>query len=506
MLARIAVLALVAATQGASLPAPTELRLEYLPSPVLGVTELQPRFGWNLGDTSGLDRGTNQVAYSISVTNTDTSAVVWDSGTVASDHGYGVVYNGTALKAETAYSWSVKWSSGSGIWSETSSASFEMGLPAESDWEGAQWIGSSDQKQFRVAFDVPAGASIKRARAYIAAPGCHSIYANGKAGGDELGVCPWTQFGHTVLYQPHDLTSLLKTGPNAIGLYIGNGMYTDNGGKGPTVKAKVTIDYTVGADAAATQRMVIVSAGAAAPPAPSPGPTPPLPKPTKCTNCGTVKEGGSLKLACRYGIGDVISEVLFASFGTPRGSCEWMMEISIVHYMHCAHYIVLTTSYSLHHTHYTVLTIHPPYPPGTHGAEDSEDFAIEASCHAALSMNATAQLCLGKTSCTLEPKCKGKVCHLAPSAKTSIKDPCNGKLKHFNVAIKCAPPPSPTNSTPTASSRAASIASTAGAAARSRVASYTWKAANGPLRTVNGIKSDDPFIGTTTDLRCAHSH
>ena len=95
-----------------ALPAPIDLRLEYLPSPVLGITELKPRFSWVLDQSAvfpfaSSTRNVNQAAYKIVVTETGGTAV-WDSGEVLSDRSYGVVYNGTTLHAETAYSWSVQ--------------------------------------------------------------------------------------------------------------------------------------------------------------------------------------------------------------------------------------------------------------------------------------------------------------------------------------------------------------------------------------------------------------
>jgi hypothetical protein len=328
-----------------------------------------------------------------------------------------------------------------------------MGLPAESDWDGAQWIGNDNQKQLRVAFDVPAGAMIKRARAYVAAPGCHSIYVNGKAGGDELGVCPWTQFGHTVLYQTHDLTSMLKAGANAVGLYIGNGMYTSHGGKGPTAKAKITIDYTsVDYSANTTQRMVIITNGTGPPPPPSPGPTPPLPKPTTVSACGEAAEHTNLTISCQDK-GTVISEVVFASFGTPRGDCT----------------------------------------------KGKEDFAIDQECHAAQSMDIATKNCKGKASCDFTVACANKKCHLTAGGQAVIlDDPCDMVKKHFDVAVKCSavPSSSSSNAPSSSSSNAPTVVSSAG--------SFSWMAADGPLRTVGtgkgAIPSDDPFVGTTTDL------
>ncbi|MCK7461490.1 MAG: hypothetical protein MZU84_05220 [Sphingobacterium sp.] len=71
----------------------------------------------------------------------------WDSGKIMSDNSIGVSYAGIPLKASTRYIWDVK------VWdrkgkTSTSSSWFETGLmngnPNPEAWEGAEWIGGSD--------------------------------------------------------------------------------------------------------------------------------------------------------------------------------------------------------------------------------------------------------------------------------------------------------------------------------------------------------------------------
>ena len=61
-----------AGTSAASLPAPIDLRVEYMPAPALGITELTPRFSFAIDSSKafgsgGLPRGTKLTAYKITV-------------------------------------------------------------------------------------------------------------------------------------------------------------------------------------------------------------------------------------------------------------------------------------------------------------------------------------------------------------------------------------------------------------------------------------------------------
>ena len=107
----------------------------------------------------------------------------------------------------------------------------------------------------------------------------------------------------------HDITSFTQPGPNAIGLYIGNGMWVSKGGgEGPTVRAKIVIEYTT-SSSASPQQLTLVTRGV----------PPPLPSNHSCSTCASAPERGTANLKCPNG--GKISKVNFASFGTPPGEC-----------------------------------------------------------------------------------------------------------------------------------------------------------------------------------------
>jgi alpha-L-rhamnosidase len=119
----------------------TELCCEYTQNP-LGIDTPSPRFSWILKSEK---RGQMQSAYRILVASNQEKLDAnigdkWDSGKVASDNSINIVYQGKPLSSGEKCHWKARVWDKDGLdsnWSET--ASFEMGLLNESDWQG-QWI------------------------------------------------------------------------------------------------------------------------------------------------------------------------------------------------------------------------------------------------------------------------------------------------------------------------------------------------------------------------------
>ena len=141
-------LLLTAGVTAQQLPPPSSLRVEYMLSPALAISEPKPRFSW-IPKCDSCTRGTRQVAFRITVNKlvahttrgqAGGGTLVWDSGVVNSSQTYGIVYNGSALSAATTYQLGVRWlSSDSGMAMSTPALSlFDVGLLTETDWSGAQ--------------------------------------------------------------------------------------------------------------------------------------------------------------------------------------------------------------------------------------------------------------------------------------------------------------------------------------------------------------------------------
>ena len=119
-----------------------DLRAEYTIAP-LGIDVFQPRFSWQM---ESKQPGSFQKAYQI-VVKDEAGQKVWDSGRIASDISLNIIYAGVSLKPCTSYTWKVL------VWDQlknqhVAESWFETGLmnpdPQLSAWDGAKWIGGSD--------------------------------------------------------------------------------------------------------------------------------------------------------------------------------------------------------------------------------------------------------------------------------------------------------------------------------------------------------------------------
>ena len=220
----------------ASMPAPEHLRVEGLLESVAVISEPLPRFSFLHGElASGGSFGVTQTSYHIKVTETDATAadvIVWDSGDVQTSNCSQIVFAGRALTPFTRYTWSVSWTASTGAKSATATARFETGPLSVGDWQGAGWLNGtkrggagkilSTKSQLRNEFEVPAGQTIVFARVYVAAMGCAHIEVNGRVPMPDLrGICPWPVYSDSARYMTHDVTRLLVTGRNALGVIAG---------------------------------------------------------------------------------------------------------------------------------------------------------------------------------------------------------------------------------------------------------------------------------------------
>ncbi|WP_080238634.1 glycoside hydrolase family 78 protein [Spirosoma rigui] len=201
----------------------------------IGLDVATPRLSWQLVPTVATKRNVKQVAYEIRVGTDAASAAkgtVWQSGRVASDQSVQVPYAGTALRPGQRYTWQVRvWDSPSGKPSDWSAPAFwQTGLLAAANWT-AKWIEAGyaedtinqPSPMFRKAFSAP--KPIRSATLYMTAHGLYEARINGQRVGDAYLTPGWTTYNSHLQYQVYDVTGLLKTGPNAIGVTLGSGWY-----------------------------------------------------------------------------------------------------------------------------------------------------------------------------------------------------------------------------------------------------------------------------------------
>ena len=201
------------------------LLIENLTDPV-GIDIKQPRFSWQLTSDQ---RNVTQTAYEINLSSGKTS--VWKSGKVASDQSVHVPYAGNALQPAKKYTWQVRvWDNHgkTSAWSQP--ASFQTAFFDNSSWK-AKWIEAGFMEDsinrpaqyFRKQFST--NKKIESATAYITAHGMYEAHLNGKRVGDLYLTPGWTSYKKRLQYQVYNVTNLLTTGNNAIGIITGNGWY-----------------------------------------------------------------------------------------------------------------------------------------------------------------------------------------------------------------------------------------------------------------------------------------
>ncbi|MEX2415129.1 MAG: family 78 glycoside hydrolase catalytic domain, partial [Paenibacillaceae bacterium] len=201
---------------------------EYKENP-LGIDVAHPRFSWRIESDR---RGVVQIAYQLQVALEDAefAEVLWDTGEVHSDQSMHIVYQGPPLEARQGYAYRVRVSDGEGSWSDWSpTATFETGLMEHGAWT-AQWISSSETGEGSVPCTMlrktfAAGGKIKRARIYATSLGLYELRLNGARVGDGLLTPGWTSYHHRLQYQTYDVTPMLLTSSNTIGVLLGDGWY-----------------------------------------------------------------------------------------------------------------------------------------------------------------------------------------------------------------------------------------------------------------------------------------
>lgn len=207
---------------------PTKLRCEYAVNP-LNVDVTSPRLFWS-DESSG--RGEHQIAYEILVASSEKNLAtdkgdLWDSGKVVSDETIQIPYAGKPLNSLQPVFWKVRaWDAGEkpSAWSKP--AQWTMGLLHPADWQ-AKWIGAADTNipSILLRREFAVKPRLVRALAVVCGLGEYELTVNGKKIGNDFLSPGWTEYNRTCLYDVRDLTESLKSGNNAVGLELGNGMY-----------------------------------------------------------------------------------------------------------------------------------------------------------------------------------------------------------------------------------------------------------------------------------------
>lgn len=219
-----------------------DVRVEhYSQGRVLGIHEQRPRISWRFINTPP---GFEQEEYELELTRQVSNGTDEISTTkVVSANSYLVPWPLTDAVVESREAWSIRVrAKGKGEayttpWSDH--CVFEAGLTSRNDWMcdrvSAPWAGGTVQGPlpedlFRKEFQVV--GKVVRARLYVTAQGVYEAEINGAAVGDYFLAPGWTVYNRRLQYQTYDVTTMVQTGSNCLGIRVAEGWCTGRFGFG----------------------------------------------------------------------------------------------------------------------------------------------------------------------------------------------------------------------------------------------------------------------------------
>ncbi|KAH6665330.1 putative alpha-L-rhamnosidase [Plectosphaerella plurivora] len=200
----------------------------------LGLDNTHPTLAWQMLQTANCDDdicpGDKQTAYAVqAATNIDdlrAGRFIWDTGVVKSSQ-QNVRFDGD-ISSRDIITWRVRVWDALGYpsgWSPPST--WTVGLLDQSDWGDARWIDYPDRTEnqplplFARQFNI--AKSVADARLYISGVGMHHVTVNGEEVTDEVLAPGYSNYQLSSEYRTYDVSKLLQSGTNAIGVSLGNG-------------------------------------------------------------------------------------------------------------------------------------------------------------------------------------------------------------------------------------------------------------------------------------------
>ena len=191
----------------------------------IGLGVATPRFSWVI---EAAKRNSSQSAYEIKVT--EGKKPVWSTEKVSSNQSVMIEYAGPKLQSNTKYNWQVRvWDNEGNVSEWSTSNNFQTAFLSVTDWQ-AKWIvpgfveaSNRPSPIFRKQF--AANKKVVNAIVNITSHGMYEAQINGQRVGDAYLTPGWTSYKTRLQYQTYDVTNLIKTGANAIGVTLGSGWY-----------------------------------------------------------------------------------------------------------------------------------------------------------------------------------------------------------------------------------------------------------------------------------------
>ena len=211
-----------------------------------GIDKPYPRLMWIVDVTNSSWRSIRQTAFQVQVFQLKRSGgsepgsePYWDSGKVISNRNafvsnkYKDLLNLKPLESDSDYQFKVKWYSNNGKESEWSAiAQFSTALFSQSEWQ-AHWITTPTiekpprTQMIRGVFAIPAGKTVARSRLYVTGLGYYELWQSGERLRAQQRLGPQTYFKSRVLYDSYTLQ--LEAGTNVIAMRVGPGFWVYDG-------------------------------------------------------------------------------------------------------------------------------------------------------------------------------------------------------------------------------------------------------------------------------------
>jgi alpha-L-rhamnosidase len=194
----------------------------------LGISEAKPRLSWII-ETSA--NGWQQAGYEIESYQAD-ARLRQQTVRVASDQSVLVEWPFAPLPSRERLLVRVRaWGSDGQVSAWSALSPVEAGLLEVDDWSArfisadaeAESVSTQPLPLLRHEFDVR--ENMTQARLYITSLGSYEAELNGERLGDHVLAPGWTSYDHRLRYQTFDVTTLLREGRNAIGVFLGDGWY-----------------------------------------------------------------------------------------------------------------------------------------------------------------------------------------------------------------------------------------------------------------------------------------
>jgi len=229
----LAVLVAFAAFLGSAVAVkPVQLRIDHhdvATHPDLVVDSPTPHFSWLLESDDSV-RALKQLAYQLQVVSASRSSdYMFDSGkTESSDSSFITLPSEQRLTPDTRYVARVRYWDSTDQLSDWIEAPFRTSLFDQ--WNtGAQWITRVDTvwNEIRRPFSVDTKKTVESATAFIAGIGYYHLFINGQNVDPSRRLDPgWTTFEKRCLYTSFDVTKLIDSGDNVVGVWLGSGWYS----------------------------------------------------------------------------------------------------------------------------------------------------------------------------------------------------------------------------------------------------------------------------------------